>query len=165
MTSPSDRPARIVFLDRETLSPQTRLRAPAFPHELVVYERTTPEEAAERIAGASRGRRFRDPVPQRLAGSQAQPSRSTGGEGIPAAIEAMARAVEQLGTQRTRDAIPHEMAALNGLLQAQAEVRRRQVMQQANASGSGGSNRAGQDLSALFDKELQRQQRTNYEQR
>ncbi len=120
---------------------------------------------AERIAGASRGRRFREPVPQRLAGSQAQPSRPAGGEGIPAAIEAMARAVEQLGTQRTRDAIPHEMAALNGLLQAQAEVRRRQVMQQANASGSGGGNRAGQDLSALFDKELQRQQRTNYEQR
>ena len=29
-----------------------RLRAPAFPHELVVHERTTPEEVAERIAGA-----------------------------------------------------------------------------------------------------------------
>ena len=52
MTSPSDRPARIVFLDRETLSPQTRLRAPAFPHELVVYEHTTPDEVAERVASA-----------------------------------------------------------------------------------------------------------------
>ena len=55
------------------------------------------------------------------------------------------------------------MAALNGLLQAQAEVRRRQVSQQANGAGGAGSNRADQDLSALFDKELQRQQRTNYE--
>ncbi len=52
MTSRHDRPARIVFLDRETLSPQTRLRAPAFPHELEVYERTAPDEVAERIASA-----------------------------------------------------------------------------------------------------------------
>jgi len=56
------------------------------------------------------------------------------------------------------------MSALNGLLQAQAEVRRRQISQQARGSGAGG-NRQSQDLSALFDKELQRQQRTNYEQR
>ena len=41
-----------MFLDRATLSPQTRLRAPGFPHEMVVYERTTPDQAAERIAGA-----------------------------------------------------------------------------------------------------------------
>ena len=53
MTSRSDdRPARIVFLDRGTLSPQIRLRAPAFPHEMVVYDRTTPDQVAERIAGA-----------------------------------------------------------------------------------------------------------------
>jgi hypothetical protein len=119
---------------------------------------------AERLAAGSRGRRVREPAPQQVV-RQVQPPRPGAGEGIPAAIEAMTRAIEQLGTQRTREAIPHEMAALNGLLQAQAEVRRRQVMQQANASGSGGSNRSGQDLSALFDKELQRQQRTNYEQR
>jgi glycerate dehydrogenase len=53
MTSRSDdRPARIVFLDRGTLSPQARLRAPGFPHEMVVYDRTTPDQVAERIAGA-----------------------------------------------------------------------------------------------------------------
>ena len=56
------------------------------------------------------------------------------------------------------------MAALKGLLQAQAEVRRREVAQQAGAA-MGGLGRQGQDLSALFDKELQRQQRTNYETR
>ena len=43
---------RVVFLDRETLSPETRLRAPAFPHHLEVYERTAPDEVAERIRDA-----------------------------------------------------------------------------------------------------------------
>ena len=57
------------------------------------------------------------------------------------------------------------MAALKGLLQAQAEVRRRQVAQQANGAGQRRRTAQGQDLSALFDKELQRQQRTNYETR
>jgi glycerate dehydrogenase len=52
MTSRHDRPARIVFLDRETLSPETRLRAPGFAHELVVHEGTTPDQVAERIASA-----------------------------------------------------------------------------------------------------------------
>ena len=76
----------------------------------------------------------------------------------------MGRAVEQLHGTRTADALPHEMAALQGLLQAQAEVRRRQVMQQsASAAGGGGTSRSDRDLSALFDRELQRQQRTNYE--
>jgi hypothetical protein len=80
------------------------------------------------------------------------------------ALDAMTRAAAQLERQRTADALPHEMAALQGLLQAQAEVRRRQVMQQQRG-GAGGAGRQGQDLSALFDKELQRQQRTNYETR
>ncbi len=44
--------ARIVFLDRDTLSPRTRLRAPAFPHELVVHARTGPDEVGARIADA-----------------------------------------------------------------------------------------------------------------
>ncbi len=76
----------------------------------------------------------------------------------------MTRAIDQLEGRRTDEALPHEMAALQGLLQAQAEVRRREVAQQAGAS-MGGLGRQGQDLSALFDKELQRQQRTNYETR
>ncbi len=52
MTGSPDRPARIVFLDRATLSPQTRLRAPGFPHEMVVHDRTAPDEVAARIADA-----------------------------------------------------------------------------------------------------------------
>lgn len=43
---------RIVFLDRDTLSPETKLRAPDFPHDLVVYDRTAPDEVAARIADA-----------------------------------------------------------------------------------------------------------------
>ncbi|HZP21637.1 MAG TPA: D-2-hydroxyacid dehydrogenase [Bauldia sp.] len=43
---------RIVFLDRDTLSPETRLRSPAFPHSLTVFDRTAPNEVAARIAEA-----------------------------------------------------------------------------------------------------------------
>lgn len=43
---------KIVFLDRETISPDTTLRAPAFSHEWVQYQRTSADEAAARIAGA-----------------------------------------------------------------------------------------------------------------
>ena len=111
------------------------------------------------------GRRPQFEPPQRVAQFGQVRSRSTGADSIGSAIQAMGRAVQQLDGQNTKDAIPHEMAALQGLLQAQAEVRRRQVSQQANGASSGGSGRQGQDLSALFDKELQRQQRTNYETR
>jgi hypothetical protein len=82
------------------------------------------------------------------------------------AIEAMKRAETSLEALKTADAMPHEMAALNELLKADAEIRRRQVTQQmAGGGGGGGAGRAGQDLSALFDRELQRQQQTNYENR
>jgi glycerate dehydrogenase len=52
---PSDaaaRPAEIVFLDRETLSPETVLRAPDFPHRMTTFERSAPDEVAARIADA-----------------------------------------------------------------------------------------------------------------
>lgn len=43
---------RIVFLDRDTLPPETVLRAPAFAHELTTHGRTASAEVAERIADA-----------------------------------------------------------------------------------------------------------------
>jgi len=43
---------RVVFLDRETIPPQTRLRALTFGHELITYGRTRHDEVAERIARA-----------------------------------------------------------------------------------------------------------------
>jgi hypothetical protein len=79
------------------------------------------------------------------------------------AAEAMGRAHVELVGSSTSSALPHEMEALNQLLKAQAEIQRRQVGRQAG--GGGGSNRATRDLSALFDRELQRQQQTNYETR
>ena len=103
-------------------------------------------------------------LPQQIGPFPQQSRRPASSDPIAAAVAAMGRAVEQLHGTKTADAIPHEMTALQALLQAQAEIRRRQVMQQAaNGSGQGGSNRADRDLSALFDRELQRQQRTNYE--
>lgn len=42
----------IVFLDRDTLSPQSRLRRPAFPHTWTDHARTAPDQVAERIADA-----------------------------------------------------------------------------------------------------------------
>ena len=118
---------------------------------------------AERALAGGRGRPGGGFAPQQVA----PPPQARGtSDSIAAAVSAMGRAVEQLTADRTRDAITHEMVALNGLLQAQAEVRRREIQRQSNAgAGSRGGNRQTQDLSALFDKELQRQQQTNYEQR
>jgi Domain of unknown function (DUF4175) len=116
----------------------------------------------ERMAGPRRG--GRGFFPQQILPQPPRSSRDLGRDPVAEAVAAMGRAVEQLHGTRTADALPHEMAALQGLLQAQAEVRRRQVMQQsASAGGGGGTSRTDRDLSALFDRELQRQQRTNYE--
>lgn len=118
---------------------------------------------AEGLAG--RGRRGRGMfAPQQIVRPPAAGPQPAQVDPVMAAIAAMGRAVEQLSDERTKEAIPHQMEALQGLLRAQAEVRRRQVMQQsASGAGQGGSSRSDRDLSALFDRELQRQQRTNYE--
>ena len=78
-----------------------------------------------------------------------------------AAVEAMGRAERAIEAHSVAEAIPHEMTALNELLRAQAAIRRRQVSSQ-RASGGAGSG-AQEDLSALFDRELRRDQETNYE--
>jgi glycerate dehydrogenase len=44
---------KIVFLDRDTLAPQIRLRRPAFEHTLSEHARTRADEVAARLAGAS----------------------------------------------------------------------------------------------------------------
>jgi glycerate dehydrogenase len=43
---------KIVFLDRATLSPQTRLKSPGFAHELEVFDRTAPDQVGQRIQDA-----------------------------------------------------------------------------------------------------------------
>ncbi len=78
------------------------------------------------------------------------------------AIEAMRRAATELDRLQTATAMPHELEALNQLLKAEADVRRRQVARQ-QGGGGGGGNRNTPDLSSLFDQELRKQQQTNYE--
>ena len=87
-----------------------------------------------------------------------------GSDGLTRAIEAMRAAAASLRANDTTAAIPSEMAALNGLLQAQADVRRTQVSLQPSPGGGFGPQ-PREDLSALFDRELRREQRTNYEDR
>jgi uncharacterized membrane protein len=82
-------------------------------------------------------------------------------DAMSAAASAMGAAVAALDALKTPEAIPPEMEALNHLLKAQADVKQRQIQQQAG--GGPGGNRTTQDLSSLFDKELARQQQTNYE--
>ena len=124
--------------------------------EVKALDRADDARRKERAAAAPA------PAPERA--QFGAPQQRGADDPVAAAVAAMGRAIAELEGQRTKDAIPHEMSALNGLLRAQAEVRRRQVSQGASGSGNGG-NRSGQDMTALFDKELQRQQRTNYETR
>ena len=42
----------IVLLDRATISSQTVLRSPVFPHQLAIHDHTQPDEVAQRIAEA-----------------------------------------------------------------------------------------------------------------
>jgi hypothetical protein len=86
-----------------------------------------------------------------------------GDDPIGKAVESMNRAVAELDKASTTGALPHEREALNQLLRAEAENRRRQVTRSQQASGSGGQNRSEADLSSLFDQELRKRQQTNYE--
>ena len=81
------------------------------------------------------------------------------------AAGAMARAETSLGALKPNDAVPHEMAAYNELLKLAAEETERQVTRQRGGGGGNQGRTGTQDLSALFDEELLRQQQTNYENR
>lgn len=78
------------------------------------------------------------------------------------ASKAMGKAVDSLNALKTSDAMPHEMEALNALLRAQSDVRKRQIQRQQAGAGKA-QNRSTEDLSSLFDKELAKNQQTNYE--
>jgi hypothetical protein len=99
-----------------------------------------------------------------MRGPRRRPSGGGAAEADPlgAAAAAMAKAQAALEAANSAAAVGPEMEALNHLLRAQAENRRREVMRQQAGMGGGG-NRAQQDLSSLFDRELKRQQQTNYE--
>jgi hypothetical protein len=124
---------------------------------------------AERAAGAQQQRRrFGQQFPASIghSASQApggQPASSASDDPVVKAIAAMGRAVDELQGQKTSGALPHEMAALNALLQAQAAIREKQITQGQSTGGNPFGNRQTQDLSSLFDRELKRQQKSSYE--
>lgn len=79
------------------------------------------------------------------------------------AARAMGLAVTSLEALKTAEALPPEMQALNHLLKAQADIKRRQLAMNQSAAGAAGNANRNYDISTLFDRELQRQQQTSYE--
>jgi hypothetical protein len=113
-------------------------------------------EAAGQLAAAVMDPRRRRPRP----GLSASPGAD---DPLARAVEAMGRAAGELDRLDTTRAIPHELEALEQLLKADADIKRRQVSRQQQASGGGGSNRQSPDMSTLFDQQLRKLQQTNYE--
>jgi hypothetical protein len=124
----------------------------------------------EETSSSFRESNMRDPRrrPQGGRGGPPPPETPRAGQTLPEedamtlAANAMGKAVTSLDALKTTDALPSEMEALNQLLRAQADVKKRQVQRQ-QAGGGSGNNRSTQDMSSLFDKELARHQQTNYE--
>src|SRR5437773_1167832 len=126
----------------------------------------------EQTSSSFRESTMRDPrrrQPQRGRGGQPPPDAPKAGQTMAeedemaAAAEAMTKAVTSLDALKTGNALPPEMEALNHLLKAHADVKRRQVARQQAGAGGPGNNNRNYDISTLFDKELQRTQQTNYE--
>jgi hypothetical protein len=77
------------------------------------------------------------------------------------AVDAMGRAEKSLNAIDTTGALPHETRALSELLRAKASNRRWQMMQVAGAGA--GRDTGNADLTTMFEQQLKREQRTNYE--
>ena len=102
------------------------------------------EAAGAKQAGSQLAQATADPRRRRPAARHSQ--RAGGDNPMARAIEAMGRAAAELERLQTGAALPHEMEALNQLLKAEADVRRRQVARQ-QGGGGGGGNRPTPDLS------------------
>jgi hypothetical protein len=118
----------------------------------------------EQTSSSFRETTMRDPRRRSSSGSPRAGETLPEEDSMTAASAAMGKAVGALDALKTNDALPPEMVALNHLLKAQAEVKKREVSRQQAGNGSGNNNR-NYDLSSLFDRELKRQQKTNYENR
>ena len=94
-----------------------------------------------------------------LQGSSSRDER----QAFAAAVDAMARAEEALRAASTDRALPREMEALAALLRARAAIRRTRISR--GGSGRSAAWQPREDLSALFDRDLRREQETNYENR
>src|SRR5207248_8845635 len=111
----------------------------------------------EQTSSTFRESTMRDPrrrQPQRGRGGQPPPPTPElkAGQTLPeedhmtAAATAMGNAVVSLDALKTSDALPPEMEALDRLLKAQADVKKREVTRQQAGSGSG-NNRSNYDMS------------------
>ena len=74
----------------------------------------------------------------------------------------MGRAVDRLRDLNTRLAVPPELEALRPPAEGAKDLDKKEISRQQVGTGAG-NNRSSQDMSSLFDQELQRQQQTNYE--
>src|SRR5581483_459254 len=129
------------------------------------------KDRVEQTSGTFRESTMRDPRRGRTQGRGGAPPAPSGpraGETLPEedamaqAAAAMGHAVASLDELKTTPALQPEMEALNHLLKAQAAVKKREVQRQQAGSGAV-NNRSNYDISTLFDKELKKQQQTNYE--
>ena len=115
----------------------------------------------ENMSSGFRESTMRDP---RRPGSAASPGQKLPEENATgAALAAMEQAVAALNALNTSTALPPELVALDALLKAQGDVKKREISSQQQAGSANTQNRSNVDTSAMFDKELQRQQQTNYE--
>ena len=112
--------------------------------------------AAVGLPGAAADRRLR-PGPRR-----GRPARDAGGVG--GDVDGPRGAAARTARRRRRRSRTRWRRSRGCCRRRRRSGAGRCAQQASGASGNGGG-RQGQDLSALFDKELQRQQRTNYETR
>ena len=83
-------------------------------------------------------------------------------DAMAAAVAAMEQAEAQLRIGSATNALPPELEALNQLLRVEAAIRRLELSF-GRGQGSSAWWQPQEDLSSLFDRELRREQQTNYE--
>ncbi|MEE2636680.1 MAG: hypothetical protein VYE68_05530 [Acidobacteriota bacterium] len=113
-----------------------------------------------RLSATGAAKRVRGRGRQRAAGDTGLAAEN---RAMVAAVDAMTAAETALRADDTGQALPHEMEALDQLLTAQAAIRRKQVSTQRSQGSGAAGGQAQLDLSALFDRELRREQETSYE--
>ena len=161
---PTDELGRLAELQKEIVVATWKLdgRPPA---ERPPEDLETVADAQNDVSLAARvlASRLRPPAPAADTGGSDEAREVQAA--LAAAVESMTAAEAGLRAGETGEAIPHEMAALDHLLRARDESSRTQVQPPTSQGARGNGRGAQEDLSALFDRELRRDQQTNYESR
>ena len=161
---PTDELGRLAELQKEIVVATWKLdgRRPA---ERAPEDLETVADAQNDVSLAARvlASRLRPPAPAADTGGSDEAREVLAA--LAAAVESMSAAEAGLRSGRTGEAIPHEMAALDHLLRARDESSRTQVQPPESQGARGNGRGAQEDLSALFDRDLRRDQQTNYENR